>query len=173
MFKFISKAMLSMVMDKNAREKLGKRKAPAKKASSQKNTAAKKNTATQKNTAAQKKNRAPLPEAETPILAKRPNAERAIKKILAGTTKAEKTEAFQKLLSGKLAKAKPGSAKASPSAAGKGSRGDAKSREKLIATALAVQRAQAHLLDGVNDKMREKIRRLATAKMGDDGPTKH
>lgn len=160
MFKFISKAMLSMVMDKNAREKLEKRKAPAKKASSKKNTAA------------QKKNCAPLPEAETPVLAKRPNAERAIKKILAGT-KAEKTEAFQKLLSGKLAKAKPGSAKASPSAAGKGSRGDAKSREKLIATALAVQRAQAHLLDGVNDKMREKIRRLATAKMGDDGPTKH
>ncbi len=160
MFKFISKVMLSVVMDKNAREKLEKRKAPAKKASGKKKTAAK------------KKNRAPRPEAEAPILAKRPDAERAIRKILAGT-KAEKTEAFQKLLSDKLAKAKPGSAKPSPSAGGKESKRDQRDREKLITTALAVQRAQAHLLDGVNDKMREKIRRLAAARLSDDGPTKH
>ncbi|MDP6843463.1 MAG: hypothetical protein QGH73_17475 [Rhodospirillales bacterium] len=152
MFKFISKAMLSVVMDKNAREKLDKSKGPARKASAKK----------------KKGKPAREPEADAPVLAKRPDAERAVKKILAGS-KAEKTEAFQKLLSEKLAKAKPGSKKAPPGSGGKGEM----DREKLITAALAVQKSQAHLLDGVDEKVKEKMRRLAAERLMGDGRTKH
>ena len=151
MFKFISKAMLSVVMDKNARQKLEKGKAPAKRKSPKK-----------------KKKRAPEAESEAPVLAKRPDAERAVKKILSGN-KAEKTEAFQKLLADKLAKVKPGSKKPAPGSGGK----DEMDREKLITAALAVQRSQAHLLDGVDEKVKEKMRRLAAEKLNGGGPTKH
>ncbi len=160
MFKFISKAMLSVVMDKSAREKLEKQKAPAKKA------AAKKKGAKTKKSPAKKSDK----DAKAPVLAKRPDAERAVKKILAGN-KDEKAEAFQKLLSSKLANAKPGTQKPAPDE--KQSKQADAEREKLITAALAVQRAQSHLLDDVDDKVKEKLRRLAEEKLMGGGPTKH
>ena len=45
--------------------------------------------------------------------------------------------------------------------------------EKLITAALAVQKSQAHLLDGVDEKVKEKMRRLAAERLMGDGRTKH
>ena len=158
MIKFLSNAMLSVFMDKDARQKLKKRKKPDAKAKPAKG---------KKQTGAGEK--------AAPSKAER--QKQAIEGMLAAEPEV-KQKAIEELLQAKLAKAAQDGPPAgrAPGGAKGGSKGGTKGemdRERLIQTALAVQKAQSHILDNVDDAVKERVRRLAAEKLLGDGGTKH
>lgn len=154
MIKFLSNAMLSVFMDKDARQKLKKRKNPNAKAKPAKG-----------------KKQAGAGEKAAPSKAER--QKQAIEGMLAAEPEV-KQKAIEELLQAKLAKvAQDGPPAGRAPGGAKGGTKGGMDREQLIQTALAVQKAQSHILDNVDEAVKERVRRLAAEKLLGDGGTKH